>query len=149
MRKNHILVVDDNKAAREITRIMFNFSEYDVTLADNGEAGLEIFKNNLDTFDLVFTDFEMPMMNGLEMADRIKQLDDRMPIIMATANTQIKESETQKYGINSLYFKPYDYVELTQQVKQLIFSADKSRPPQSTALVDYLYNQQQPTSVNT
>ncbi len=127
MRKNHILVVDDNKAAREITRIMFNFSEYDVTLADNGEAGLEIFKNNLDTFDLVFTDFEMPMMNGLEMADRIKQLDDRMPIIMATANTQIKESETQKYGINSLYFKPYDYVELTQQVKQLIFSAFISR----------------------
>ena len=62
-RKRQLLVVDDNQAVQEVMSEMLSFLGYDVTLAGNGiEAGTLFFTGS---YDLVITDLQMPLMNGL------------------------------------------------------------------------------------
>ena len=120
MRKNHILVVDDNDSVREITRIMLNYLDYQVTEAHNGIEGVKLFKNHPDTLDLILTDYQMPGMNGDEMVQEIHRIDQDVPIIMGTGSSDLSETVIEQWGIQALFFKPFCYEDLSQQMKLLI-----------------------------
>ena len=121
MPKKHILLVDDCNSAREIVRIMLNYAGYQVTEAYNGAEGVQLFKNNRHTFDLVLTDYQMPEMDGQEMAEEIHQVNEEVPIIMGTGSSDLSESMvTKQWGIQALFHKPYEYEKLLQEINYLI-----------------------------
>ena len=77
-----ILVVDDNELVRIGLTQMLSRLGYEVVATDNGEKGLDLFLKN--RFDLVITDFEMPGMNGIDLAGHIKQRSPITPVILMT-----------------------------------------------------------------
>jgi len=69
-----ILLVDDSLMARKhITRVLHNMGISQITTANDGKEGADIFGGNSDAFDLIITDYNMPNMNGSELAHYIRK----------------------------------------------------------------------------
>ena len=68
------LIVDDEPAAREMIICLVDWKEIGFEKPDtatNGRQALELFRQR--TYDIIFTDIEMPIMNGLEMIEEMKK----------------------------------------------------------------------------
>ena len=79
-----LLYVEDSKTTREIFLLMFKRVFKQIHMAENGKEGLELFKTL--GADIVITDIEMPIMDGLTMAEEIKKIDEMIPVILVTAH---------------------------------------------------------------
>ena len=79
-----ILVVDDEKATLSMLSLLLNAYGYTVLTAENGESGLEIFRNERPS--IVLTDIKMPGMDGIEMLQKIKEDDRDAEVIMITGH---------------------------------------------------------------
>ena len=79
----HILLVDDDEAARQSIKLLLNIDRHSVTEAANGHEALQLFTGS--QFDWVITDYLMPGMLGDELARNIKNLVPTQPILMVTA----------------------------------------------------------------
>ena len=76
-------------------------SGFEVTVFENGQLGWEHLQQNPDTFDLVLTDLEMPVMNGWELIKSIRSLPDHddLPILALTSLTdEAAKQKTLKAG---------------------------------------------------
>ncbi len=78
-----ILVAEDERGVREVLQFLLRMDGHTVILSANGQEALEQYRN--DRFDLVITDYAMPIMPGNELAVRIKQMTPGQPILMITA----------------------------------------------------------------
>jgi CheY-like chemotaxis protein len=81
--KLRILVVDDEPSVGDAVKMLLNFDGHDVEAINNSREALARFK--ADRFDLVFTDYAMPGMNGDELAAAIKADAPGQPVVMITA----------------------------------------------------------------
>ncbi|HFU76773.1 MAG TPA: response regulator transcription factor [Arcobacter sp.] len=78
-----ILYVDDNCFIREEAIEYLSLIYHNVLEASNGQEALEIYKHNKP--DIIITDIEMPIINGLQMVKHIRKEDQKTPIIIITA----------------------------------------------------------------
>ncbi len=78
----NILVVDDNNVFRIVVSKMLSRLGYEVSSADSGENGLNLFFKN--KFDVVLSDYEMPGMDGVAFACSIKKSSPRTPVVIMT-----------------------------------------------------------------
>lgn len=103
-----MLVVDDEPELLDIFRAHFN-GRYEVDTASSGAAAVERFIRQRP--DVVFLDVNMPGANGVEVLKLFKQTDARIPIIMMTANTEIRVAEEcMKQGAFSYVPKPFNLI---------------------------------------
>ncbi|MEL7642078.1 MAG: diguanylate cyclase [Solidesulfovibrio sp.] len=79
----HILVVEDDRLAREQMGLMLSRFAGRLSTAADGAEGLEFFKHERP--DIVVTDISMPHMDGLDMAEAIKAMDKATPVVLVTA----------------------------------------------------------------
>lgn len=115
-RGKRILVVDDQQNVREAIRLLLGLDDHAVTEAESGPAALELFRH--DHFDLVITDFEMPIMKGNELAARIKQLSPSQPVLMITAYAEwLVDSD---YPIDGILDKPFQLEDLRRLMAELL-----------------------------
>jgi DNA-binding NtrC family response regulator len=100
-----ILVVDDDAVVgRSFDRVLTE-KGYEVSTVLSGEEGLK--KIGTDGFDLVFTDIKMPGMDGLEMAQRIKEMNPWMPVVVVTGyGTEANEARAEDVGVADFLRKP-------------------------------------------
>lgn len=113
-----ILVVEDDKITRRIIREILSRSGYEVFEAEDGAQGLEAFKANKP--DLVLTDYQMPVMNGLRVLSEIRNLQPAVPVIMLTGFGDIA------LIIKSIQLGAFDFLEKpinTPQLKEVVASA--------------------------
>ncbi len=82
-----VLYVEDNAEVRKQTLSMFEDFFIDVDSSINGLEALEKFKL-VDKFDLVITDINMPIMDGIEMSKRIREIDSEVQIIVMSAHNE-------------------------------------------------------------
>ena len=117
--ENKILLVEDDQNFGDVLRSYLEMHDYDVTLATDGEAGLEAFKKG--TFNLCITDVMMPKKDGFTMAKDIRTLNKETPIIFLTAKT-LKEDvlEGFKIGADDYITKPFNSEELLFRVKAVL-----------------------------
>lgn len=105
--KLHILVVEDDRFAREQLGLLLSRFAGRLTTAGDGAEGLEIFKHERP--DIVVTDINMPRLDGLDMATAIKAMDPATPVILVTAH-----SDTEFFlrsidiGIDGYVVKPVE-----------------------------------------
>ena len=93
MRK--VLMVDDDSSVRGVISEILAFMGYEVVTAANGLDGLDLFRTASDEIDLVITDLRMPVMNGYEAVDCIRQLKPAARIIcMSSYSGQAPPSGT-------------------------------------------------------
>jgi len=81
----HILIVDDEKLIVEMTKEMLENLGYQVTGYTNCGEALKMVRQEPEKFDLVLTDFDMPQMNGLELARELTRIHPDIPIILFSA----------------------------------------------------------------
>jgi DNA-binding response OmpR family regulator len=99
----HILVVDDELAMRESLREILELEGFQVSLADNGEAALDILAKQT-SIDLMLLDLMMKGMDGLETIEAAKSLSPETVIIMLTAHGTLESA------IGAMRYGAFDYV---------------------------------------
>jgi signal transduction histidine kinase/CheY-like chemotaxis protein/AraC-like DNA-binding protein/ligand-binding sensor domain-containing protein len=113
-----ILLVEDN--ADIVAYIATCLQEYKLIVATNGAEGLEMAIENIP--DLIVSDVMMPIMDGFEMCEKIKQ-DNRtnhIPVVMLTAKADLESKlEGLEFGANAYISKPFDKNELILTVRNL------------------------------
>jgi len=82
-----ILVVDDDASIRKIVKAFLEAAGYTVIVAMDGEVGLACFHQNRTTIALLLTDVMMPNMNGLDLADRVLELDGKLPVLFMSGTS--------------------------------------------------------------
>ena len=104
-----ILVVDDASMIRNLASKTAQGAGYNVVVAEDGLEGLEQLKQN--KIDIIFSDINMPRMNGLEMIEKIRKIKqyEFLPIVMLT--TEKKDELKQKgkaLGVKAWLVKPFN-----------------------------------------
>jgi len=102
MSEPRILVVDDEKSMRDILAISLSKEGYEVTVAEGGDAAIEISRR--EHFDAVITDLRMPRTDGLQVLRTIKERAPETAVIMVTA---VGSTET---AIEAMRLGAYDYI---------------------------------------
>lgn len=105
----HILLVEDNKTNQFIAQSILSSAGFTVSLAGNGQEGLDFFTAQRDTIDLILMDIHMPVMDGYTAADLIRKEDQETPIIAMTADAVMGvEEKCRSHGINYYVSKPFE-----------------------------------------
>ena len=109
LKKFTLLYVEDDDIIRvELSQLLSNFFSM-VHVAKNGKEGLRTFLENQDEIDLILTDLNMPELNGIEMIKKIRTLDNKIPIIFATAHSDSEFlAEAIKLRVQEYIVKPID-----------------------------------------
>jgi len=89
MKKNRILLVDDEESIQLLYREEFEEEGYVVDSAYNGFEALEKFRENPP--DLVILDINMPGMNGIEVLRQMKEFRANLPVILSSAYQEYKQ----------------------------------------------------------
>lgn len=116
-----VLVVDDSALARKhICRVLNNMGIVKITQANDGKQGIDVFSECQGDFDLIVTDFNMPVMDGQQLISYIRQdlHNSIVPILMVTSeDNETRLSNVHKAGVSAICDKPFD----PQTVKEMLF----------------------------
>ncbi len=114
-----LLYVEDNQESRESTYILLDQLFNKVIVAQDGEDGLEKFKNN--EVDFIITDLNMPVMNGITMVDNIKQINPNIPVIVLSAHDeQVYIDKSYNVGANFYLNKPIEMTKLFETIYEIV-----------------------------
>jgi len=114
-----LLVVDDDETIRELVAAILECRGYAVYTAAQGAAALGILRQL--PIDLLVTDVDMPVLNGWELARRVRRMRPQMPILfMSGAATGADMEQTLPDGRSALLHKPFSFVALVDQVEGLL-----------------------------
>ena len=113
-----ILVVEDETAIRRFIKINLERQGFDVVDVESGEEGLDAF---LDFHpDIALLDVMLPGISGLDVAKRIRELDNNVGIIMLTAKSQdVDKILGLESGADDYMTKPFNPTELILRIKSL------------------------------
>jgi len=127
---NRILLVEDDQNFGDVLRSYLEMHDYHVTLATDGEAGLQTFENG--KFDLCIFDVMMPKMDGFSLATAVRELNTSVPIIFLTAKT-MKEDVLKgfKIGADDYISKPFNSEELLFRIQAILKRSKSVVDPKS------------------
>jgi CheY-like chemotaxis protein len=110
-----ILLVDDSGLARRLVKKMLEEFEYTVEEVASGPEALEACA--LNQYDLVILDMLMSGMYGLEVLQKLKELNPSLPVIVATADIQRStRDQVREAGAAAMINKPIDKDELAEMM---------------------------------
>jgi DNA-binding NtrC family response regulator len=113
-----ILVVDDDPGLRESFRLILE-DDYDLLEACDGPEGLQMLRTS--QVDLVLLDLRLPGMDGLEVLERVKALDEHVEVILITAMQTVRTAvAAMKLGAFDYVTKPFDEDELLPLIRRAV-----------------------------
>lgn len=119
--KGTLLLVDDDQSLGESFSDIFTAKGYDVTFVEDGDYALDLIEEQ--EFDAVVTDFEMPVLSGMELLDKTRKLRPRLPVIIMTGHSSTKRAiEATKHGAFDYLIKPVEVPDLLDAVAKAIAS---------------------------
>ncbi len=114
-----ILVAEDYKMTQDIVSEFLEFLGFEVVFASNGAEALAAFLRH--DFDLVLTDLQMPVMDGLTLAGHIKERSPGTPVILMTgSDREALWNQGGKKSVDSVLFKPFLFEELQSSVQEAL-----------------------------
>jgi CheY-like chemotaxis protein len=123
-RGKRILVAEDEEPIRAWLRTILELEGHQVTEAGDGAEALKLFKAG--EFDLVITDFEMPVMQGNTLAIGIKLLNPSLPILMVTGSGRAHRDGTNP--VDALLSKPFTTADLRGALGKLLSARPELDP---------------------
>ncbi len=117
----NILTVDDSASIRLTTKVTLTNAGYTVTEAVNGAEGLATAQTA--QFDLIVTDLNMPVMDGLTMIEELRKLPSQagVPIIFLTTESDAElKARAKAAGATGWLTKPFDPENLVKIVKKVL-----------------------------
>ncbi len=123
MAKKKVLVVDDEIHIVHVVAIKLRNNDYEVITAENGS---EAFKLACEVNpDIVVTDFQMPVMTGLELVEKLRQTEQmkNTPVIMLTARSfAIEDEQKENLRISECLSKPFSPKELLRSIEDILYT---------------------------
>src|SRR5579859_7686148 len=117
--KAHILIVDDDSGVTNALRRTLTYEGYHVSTAWDGASALAQVRAKLP--DLVILDLMLPIIGGLEVCRRLRDISDSIPILMLTARDAVADRVTGlESGADDYLVKPFALEELLARVKALL-----------------------------
>jgi DNA-binding response OmpR family regulator len=117
-----ILLCDDEAHILRAAEFKFKRAGYEVLLAGDGEEGWELVLSQRP--DVIVTDCQMPRLNGLQLAERVKNTPETsgLPVIMLSAKGFELSPEVirEQFGIRTMLAKPFSPRELFQRVEAVL-----------------------------
>ena len=112
----NLLLVDDIPDVLAVHQAQLERMGHHVITADNGEAALQLFKQQSDRIDLVVTDFKMPKMDGVDLSLAIHEIKLKIPTLIITAYADIEK--LQQLSDLNIYIlsKPATYRKLNNTI---------------------------------
>jgi len=116
-----VLVVEDNESIRSIVRMVLEMGQYEVVEASDGKQALDCLERHADCA-LVISDLAMPVMDGYELLDHIRNVMGRrdLPVFVLTAEKEA--SAVLEHPATRLIRKPFSPIELLEAVRQAVAS---------------------------
>jgi CheY-like chemotaxis protein len=116
-----IVVADDEAHIRHVVGMKLSNAGYEVVTAEDGEEALEICL--AERPDLVITDYQMPVMTGLELAEQLRQRPEMSgaPVLLLTARGfDIDQATLEAAGIVGVLSKPFSPREVLARAQSLL-----------------------------
>lgn len=132
-----ILLVDDESLILEIGANMLKTLGYTVLTADSGRQALKVFNAYKEQIDMVILDMIMPDISGGRAFDDIRKLNPDVAVLLSSGySIDGKASEIMARGCNGFIQKPYSIEKLSRKIKEIMETANPSRPDRTAAKTD-------------
>lgn len=129
-----LLIIDDERSIRRALREILEFENFEVHEAENGKEGLEKILST--TFDMVFCDIKMPLMDGMEVLEEIQKAKLDVPVIMISGHGNIETAvDAIKKGAFDFIEKPLDLNRILvtiRNAKERVFLVEETKSLKST-----------------
>ncbi len=111
-----ILVVDDDEVVRQLVVMLLKRDGHNVLQASNGLEALMLYSSYRARLDLILTDIDMPQMNGMELASRIRALDASARILLMSGRAPDFPKDLEDLPLLPKPFLPAQLVEAVEKV---------------------------------
>jgi putative nucleotidyltransferase with HDIG domain len=117
---NKFLVIDDDPVTRELlSDILCSIDGFKTDVAPNGLEGVEKVKGN--TYEIIFTDLTMPVLNGLGVLKEVQRINPHLPVVVVTGMSTIDVAiNVMKEGANDFITKPFKIHTITSTVERIL-----------------------------
>ena len=122
MAENKVLVVDDEIHIVHVVSIKLRNNGYEVISAENGAEAFDLACREMP--DIIVTDFQMPVMTGLEFVQKLRQSEQTraIPVIMLTARGfAIEDESKEQLQISEFLSKPFSPKELLRTIDDILY----------------------------
>ena len=122
MADKRVLIVDDEIHIVHVVAIKLRNNGYEVISADNGAEAFELASR--DKPDIIVTDFQMPVMTGAELVEKVRQCEEMkdIPVIMLTARGfAVEDSQKTDLQISEFLSKPFSPRELLRSIEDILY----------------------------
>jgi CheY-like chemotaxis protein/anti-sigma regulatory factor (Ser/Thr protein kinase) len=124
IKKARILVIEDEAGIQNLLSAILRKGGHEVEIATSGDQGIEIYENN--EFDLVFTDLGMPGMSGWQVAEKVKGINGRVPVVLITGwDIRQEESEMKDSYVDLIVHKPFEVDHVLNVVQEGLILRDR------------------------
>jgi two-component system OmpR family response regulator len=116
MKKESILVVEDEEKIARLLELELEYEGYNVTKIMDGLEAFEAFKNR--KWDLILLDVMLPGLSGIELLRRIRIHDKQTPVLLLTARNSVEDKVSGlDYGANDYITKPFQIEEVLARIR--------------------------------
>jgi two-component system alkaline phosphatase synthesis response regulator PhoP len=122
MAEKRVLVVDDEIHIVHVVAIKLRNNGYEVMTAGDGAEAFKIACEEKP--DIIVTDFQMPVMSGLELVEKLRGREEtrEIPVIMLTARSfAIEEQQKEDLQISQCLSKPFSPKELLENIEDILY----------------------------
>lgn len=124
-----ILYVEDDLSLSFVTRDQLSKNGYEVISSDNGNEAFQIFKTT--NFDICILDVMLPEMDGFELAKKIREINNQIPILFLTARSMQEDKiEGLKLGGDDYMTKPFNIEELCLKIEVFLKRKEILKEPE-------------------
>jgi PAS domain S-box-containing protein len=113
-----VLIVEDNRDVGEFATEALRELGYDTRLTTNGNDALAALASAPESYDIVFSDVVMPGINGLELAQEIRRLHPKLPVLLTSGYSHVL-AQNGTYGFELLH-KPYSIQQLSGVLSKVL-----------------------------
>lgn len=117
-----VMVVDDEIHIIHVVAIKLRNNGFEVISADNGAEAFELAR--MEKPDIIVTDFQMPVMTGLELVTKLREHEEtkEIPVIMLTARSfAIPKEQQEELRISGCLSKPFSPKELLENIEDILY----------------------------
>lgn len=134
MEKSRILIVEDEPKVAAFIQRGLEVNEYDTDVAYDGDIALRKFQAT--PFDAMVLDINIPSLNGFEVCRRVREVNQRMPILILSAlGTTADKLHGFDLGADDFLVKPFEFEELLARIRALLKRANNSSAESHTLRV--------------
>jgi DNA-binding response OmpR family regulator len=121
MKRQTVLVSEDEVEIRELLAMLFKAEGYTVLQAPDGQTALDLVRENKDSIILLVTDLGLPKLGGLELIKEARRIIPSLKIIAASGFGHASvRSELRDVGVEEFFPKPFSPLELLETAKRLL-----------------------------